>query len=667
MEKDGVSPRRGITLVGVMLFLYGITAFVYEHGMRVLMSHLKIMLVLIQTIVCSMFVFANFLMDANEVKAVKQKQISNWLMVGSAVFFLLLSLEIGNIFEISVLGGTIGTSVFEISKDYICEAMIVFLYPMLLTHIVRAIGEEGITSQKAKTAYVQIAMLTFMEFALMMCLQGIWIIKMAIFNIIAFMVATTYSPFGKKMKTGDKTGLFIIYTLIWGLLVCVYSRNGFMKINEYFYEYNWEVHKEYIRFIMEHAKGFGTSTTLLGTPEIRAFLSEFPRLMVIWLLVYGGWFAVSIYMIALMVLLYILFRALCPISRKINVMYPVFLMAYFNILARAVMGLMQNFAILQIPVNLPFSNMFSLIMDTFCMVLLVGFGEMNYTFYWQDGYNEFIREIFEDDDEEQTELSDYEELDEETLNKIYEEEDASESSNLLKIVVGILISILLLGTWIGSLSWLEKNIPSLYNYEIEDFFEKREKAIEKLGDYADFVLSEGYVKDFGKDPIGFYYDIADIDNNGVPELLMNDGDYTMSATRIYTMDEGKVVFLGAYSQYGELEVLKGTNDCIICSEYGNMGVFRDVFTKMQDGKMDTIAAFASDGTGRYADEVLYYMGFPFPEGVRADSEESLGNEIFSDEYLVPEEEFEKAIEEIEDSENYVKVVFSCENKVEDLN
>ena len=63
MEKGGVSPRRGIILVGVMLFLYGITAFVYEHGMRVSMSHLKIMLVLIQTIVCSMFVFANFLMD----------------------------------------------------------------------------------------------------------------------------------------------------------------------------------------------------------------------------------------------------------------------------------------------------------------------------------------------------------------------------------------------------------------------------------------------------------------------------------------------------------------------------------------------------------------------------------------------------------------------------
>lgn len=83
--------------------------------------------------------------------------------------------------------------------------------------------------------------------------------------------------------------------------------------------------------------------------------------------------------------------------------------------------------------------------------------------------------------------------------------------------------------------------------------------------------------------------------------------------------------------------------------------------------MDTIAAFASDATGRYADEVLYYMGFPFPEGVRADSEEGLSNDIFSDVYMVSETEFEKAIEEIEDSKNYVKVVYSCENKVEDLN
>ena len=37
MEKGGVSPRRGTILVGLMVFLYGITAFIYEHGMRISM------------------------------------------------------------------------------------------------------------------------------------------------------------------------------------------------------------------------------------------------------------------------------------------------------------------------------------------------------------------------------------------------------------------------------------------------------------------------------------------------------------------------------------------------------------------------------------------------------------------------------------------------------
>ena len=83
--------------------------------------------------------------------------------------------------------------------------------------------------------------------------------------------------------------------------------------------------------------------------------------------------------------------------------------------------------------------------------------------------------------------------------------------------------------------------------------------------------------------------------------------------------------------------------------------------------MDTIATFAYDGTGRHADEALYYMGFPFPEGLCADSEEGLDNEIiFSDEYLVSEEEFKKAIEEIVDSKKYVKEVYTCSNNIRDF-
>ena len=128
------------------------------------------------------------------------------------------------------------------------------------------------------------------------------------------------------------------------------------------------------------------------------------------------------------------------------------------------------------------------------------------------------------------------------------------------------------------------------------------------------------------------------------------------------MNDDEVEFLGSYSKYGELVVYKGKDHCIIRFEYGNQGAFTHVYTRMENGKPEIIAVLFCDGTRLYSDEVLYYMGFPYTVGERADQFD-IDYDILTDQYLVSEEEYWDAQAEFVNSPEYVKEIYSCPNPV----
>ena len=186
------------------------------------------------------------------------------------------------------------------------------------------------------------------------------------------------------------------------------------------------------------------------------------------------------------------------------------------------------------------------------------------------------------------------------------------------------------------------------------------RLVKPFGPYTKFIRSGGYAEKFTYRDSGdiLYYEIADIDNNGVSELLMCDGNYSGASIVIYTIQNRQVVCLGRYSKYGELTVLKAKDHSILLSGYGGQGAFTDVYTKMEDGVMNTIAVFFSEGKGFESDETLYYMGFPFSTDLRADNFE-LDYQLITDEYLVTEEEYQNAQSAIFDSDDYVVEAYSC--------
>lgn len=660
MKKGGLSLTKGMILIGLLFLFYGVMTFIDSHGDGVIATHFYHLCSIVLVTLGSIALWGVFLGEANDKKLPEQRKVSNWLMGSAAVFLLLIALERCNIWDTSVLGASLGVFIYRIPKAYIYEILLILIYPLMLTYITKAIGTESVISKKARSAYLQIAVLTLMEFLLVMTLDSVWIVEMAIFNAIAFLVAINHSAFGKNLSNGNKAAILTIYIVAWTMLLFVYSGNGFLRPDQYFFENSWDLYRKNIYEIMKHASVLGMSPSMTASENIRNFLLLNPENSMIWLLFYGGWCAVGVYVAALAGFVYLLYKTLCPSISKVNRMYPVYLIAFLSVLCRVVCGLLQNFGILPIPVNLPFSTEFGLVKDTFAVVILAIVGNLNHYLYWDWAILEEWEKLFEDHEELENTPEEYTE-DEEVLD---EEEKTAKLRNFFRNVVVILTLVLIVGTWCGTLSWLHKRVLTVDEYSMLEKQQYREEMKEVYGEYTDFILYKGYAEEFA-DSVStgtLYYEIADIDNNGIPELLMSDGNYTRAATRIYTLQGSEVVYLGSYSQYGKLSVYKGKDHSIICSEYGGHGAFTEVYTKMENGTMEVVGVFFCDATGMESEEILYYAGFPYTQNVRADLFE-LDYEAITAEHLVSEEEYFNAQEAILNTDDYVEEVYTCPNEI----
>ena len=642
MRKDGLSHTNGIIVTVLILLLCGVIPFITGHGFGEQRDPGIIMFLISLAIATSGGICLVGLIDANENEEVEQKKLSNCLMGGIIIFLVFIVLESSDMLGLSILGPTFGILGWNIHKEYVYELVTILVYPFLMTYIVRAIGDEGIGSQKAKTAYLQILVITVIEFLLVMKLHSVWILVTAISNTVTFMVVINNSSFGRKISHDDKARMFILYSVTWLLVLFVFCGTRFLNTSGLFYEDSWMLHRKYTYEIIRHASFVGTSSELVKSQAIIDFLESCRGNVIGWLLFYGGWITVIVYVAVMIGVLYFLYKALCVSLRRENVMYPLYFMIFFNILFRILCGLTQNFGLLPIPAQLPFSTTTEVFKDILIVALLIEFGAFNKINLWD---NE-IEELFE---------------------------EKTRSMKIKIILCGICCFI---GFYVFSIVWcytfdcLNEKVLTLREYDViekqaqqeREGAERLKEVKENFGIYADFVLDKEYEADFLESHEAKSYEVADIDNNGVSELLISPGIFSAAATWIYTMNDDEVEFLGSYSKYGELVVYKGKDHCIIRSEYGNQGAFTHVYTRMENGKPEIIAVFFCDGTGLYSDEVLYYMGFPYTVGERADQFD-IDYDILTDQYLVSEEEYWDAQAEFVNSPEYVKEIYSCPNPV----
>lgn len=175
--------------------------------------------------------------------------------------------------------------------------------------------------------------------------------------------------------------------------------------------------------------------------------------------------------------------------------------------------------------------------------------------------------------------------------------------------------------------------------------------------YASFLESGDYAEDFWlADEVR--YELAYIDEDDVPELLLAEGNGHVNRVAVYRYNEknDKVEFLASFSSFGSLKYVPKGN--IIISQYGNHGYYFNVYSEINDASVRLKDIFLSNAGGM---ESKYYHGFPVSEKFtggfdkpNTPDDDLVYLEITPDAYRITEEEYNRLMAEIATGEQTVR-------------
>lgn len=131
---------------------------------------------------------------------------------------------------------------------------------------------------------------------------------------------------------------------------------------------------------------------------------------------------------------------------------------------------------------------------------------------------------------------------------------------------------------------------------------------EYIENIQDFLTERRYEEDF-HNPAQVRFELACIDQDDIPELLLCEGNSHIDGIVIYKYDpdDGKMEKVDFFSSFGRFTYVPFGN--IVESIYGNHGYYTSVFTQIQDDlTVSIIDSVVSDGGGVRSAEILYYHG-----------------------------------------------------------
>ena len=141
-----------------------------------------------------------------------------------------------------------------------------------------------------------------------------------------------------------------------------------------------------------------------------------------------------------------------------------------------------------------------------------------------------------------------------------------------------------------------------------------------------------------------HFQVAYIDNDSIPELLVSYGGYHVLGVHMYTYDyeSGKIVDLGEFGEFGNFRY--GHKSGKLRTSYGGQGYFTIYISEKVGNLIVLRDAWIVDGSFAHIEEMQYYHGFQVKDGVNGslDSFEMAGDEDLPYEtlfgYAVSEEE-----------------------------
>lgn len=170
--------------------------------------------------------------------------------------------------------------------------------------------------------------------------------------------------------------------------------------------------------------------------------------------------------------------------------------------------------------------------------------------------------------------------------------------------------------------------------------EEYQKVVKAYTDKLPQLL-EPHEKNEGENP---RFQVAYIDNDDIPELLISYGSYHVLGVNIYTYDSesGRIAGLGEFGEFGNFSYGHKSGKLRTC--YGGQGYFTTYISEKIGCSVVLRDVWIEDGSFVRIEEMQYFHGFPTKDGINGsiDSFEMADDEDLPYEtllqYAVSEEE-----------------------------
>lgn len=265
-----------------------------------------------------------------------------------------------------------------ISKKCIFDICIAVLFPVIVEYILKSMENENFSHKSIVYGATAILLVSLVEYLLFFVMRNIWLVDMAVINLITLTVGTIKYVIPKKIvRKGNIIGILILYALIFISLFILLSYGS--GLSEFLYGATWDEYKEGAWFIVKNASLFGTSEQLLSSVYIHDWLINRNN-YILQLLFYGGWAAVVGLIVFMIEFLYVLIHLLGLKNLRIHRHQLVYTTAFSVLAVRTVMGVLYSFALFPYPVALPFGGTYSIITDSIVFGLILYGAWENYRY-----------------------------------------------------------------------------------------------------------------------------------------------------------------------------------------------------------------------------------------------------------------------------------------------
>jgi hypothetical protein len=265
------------------------------------------------------------------------------------------------------------------------------------------VKESEFTAGAVFSGIMQILALTLIGFLLYMGKPNIWLIEMAVLNVITLVLAVRGYAWKNIRRKGNAAALLIMYALFWIGMISIFYHSGqsvfsFMGFTDTTQatSYFINVHK-----IAKNTSFVGQSRTMLNDPYILSFMKG-SHYLIPSVLFYGGWLPTMLLMLAEVVFL-VSMSGVWVQAREHNGRDIMLDMIWIGFLIRVVAGLLYSFG-LPTPILLPFAGTTGIITDSICMgMMLVGYANKKWNIWCEGQEKDFLQnwedDEYEDDDE----------------------------------------------------------------------------------------------------------------------------------------------------------------------------------------------------------------------------------------------------------------------------